>query len=86
MQEGLPGVFLEANLFGDGKRQNDQDGGHTNGELTVNVPVTTDHTVWQMSYCSYHYRKTEIVREIEERPQSKQNIPLTNVLFKVELL
>lgn len=34
-----PGIFLEANLFGDGERQDEEEGGDADGELAVCVPA-----------------------------------------------
>lgn len=34
-----PGIFLEANLFGDGEGQDEQEGGDADGELAVCVPA-----------------------------------------------
>lgn len=54
----VPGILLEANLFGDGKRENDQDCSNNDGELAVSVPVAFC-TLWSMSYRIYHWNKTQ---------------------------
>lgn len=50
----VPGVFLKANLFGDGERKNDQDSSDNDGKLAVDVPGDTDCTICLVSYGFYH--------------------------------
>lgn len=50
----IPGIFLKANLFGDGERENNKDCSDSNGKLAVGVPVGTDCTFCVVSHSSYH--------------------------------
>ncbi len=55
----LPGVLLEANLFGYGQRKYDQHWGQSDGELAIGVPVRTNHFLWLVIYCANHCRKND---------------------------
>lgn len=60
----VPGIFLKANLFGDGEGKNDQHRSYNDGKFAVSVPVATDCPFCFMSNCSYHCdRKQEVQKE-----------------------
>ncbi|CAG5855260.1 unnamed protein product [Menidia menidia] len=50
----VPGIFLKADLFGNGERKDDQHGSNNDGKLSVCVPKTTSGTIWIMVDCSDH--------------------------------
>lgn len=50
----VPGIFLKANLFGNGERKNYQHRGDNNGKFAVSVPVSADCAVRFMSQGSNH--------------------------------
>lgn len=41
----VPGIFLKANLFGNGEGKNNQHRGDNNGKFAVSVPVSADCAV-----------------------------------------
>lgn len=51
----VPGIFLKADLFGDGERKNNKDCSNNDGKFAVGVPVAADRSIRFMSHCSYHY-------------------------------
>lgn len=50
----VPGIFLKANLFGNGERKNNQHRGDNNGKFAVSVPVGADCAVCFMSQGGNH--------------------------------
>lgn len=60
----VPGIFLKANLFGDGQRENNQDSSDNDGKFAVSVPEATG-AVCVMSHCCYHCKKKNKKQELE---------------------
>lgn len=66
----VPGIFLKANLFGDGQRQNNQDCGNNDGKFAVSVPFATANIILVYTPYSYHCNTKRITETCEKDEQA----------------